>query len=422
MMFRSARWRLTLWFLGVVALILLVLGLSVFYVTRRAFMDGIDDDLRGRAEREAAPLRARVLDANRRGEALGGVTIGPPFTAGGYFYALVDPRGNLVASTQNLDPAGLPASNDIAKAVNTGPRYVDTTSSTGEDLRIYLLPVGGSRNPFVLQVGRSIEPELSALRRLLFILLGGGGAGLLLALGGGYFLAGRALRPIRMAVDRQRAFVADASHELRTPLALIRANAELVGRHPEQKIADNASALDDIIKETDHLNTIVGQMFTLAMADVEAMPLEFAEVDLSEIVQEAGRQASLLAQGKSISVEVKANGALYVMGDRTRLRELLLILVDNAIKYTGEGGSLGLALAEVGGRAQLRVSDTGQGIAPEALPHIFERFYRADKARAREAGSAGLGLAIASWIVEKHRGNIRVESEPDKGSTFIIEL
>jgi two-component system sensor histidine kinase CiaH len=274
----------------------------------------------------------------------------------------------------------------------------------------------------VLEVGRSIEPEREALRRLIFILGGGGGAGLLLALVGGFFLAGRALRPISASLDRQRAFVADASHELRTPLSLIRANAELLQRHPQEPVQANMPALNDIIRETDALATLVGQMLTLTKADAATTPFVFTEVTLHDLVEDVGKQVTVLTDKKGLQLDVQVDGPVRIRGDGLRLRELLLILLDNAIRFTDAPGTVGLTLEAEAGKAVVRVRDSGKGIPPEALPHIFDRFYRADKARSRPEAGAGLGLAIAKWIVENHRGSIRVDSYPGTGTTVTVEL
>ncbi len=422
-MFSRARWHLTLWFAGALAVILTVIGGAVFLTTRTVLFDQVNDDLRSRAGREVQPLATRLLDAARRGQSFRDVAIGPASAAGGYFYALVGQEGTLLVSTANVDPQGLAGAEALAKAVAGGPTFVDTRSSEGDPLRVYVSPVRGPHGQnLLLEVGRSTEPEREALRRLLFILAGGGGAGLVLALAGGFLLAGRTLAPIQTAMDRQRAFVADASHELRTPLSLIRANAELLKRHPAKTVHTSLASVEDIIQETDRLNSLVSQLLTLGRADAGQMPLSLADVDLSELAADAARQMRLLAEPRQIAIDIAAGGPLRVRGDPARLRELLTILLDNALKYSDPGASVSVRLQPLPGKAQLQVSDTGRGIPPKALPRIFDRFYRVDKARSREMGGTGLGLAIARWIVDSHGGAIRVESGLGVGTTVTVEL
>lgn len=422
-MFTSARWRLTLWFVAALALILAVVGAAVYFTTRTVLFDAVDDSLRSRATTETRLLGPRLRQQGRPLQPPVDVIVGPAFTAGGYFYALVDRDGNLLAGTGNVDPSGLASESTIEEALASGPTFENTDSSTGEDLRVYVVPVEGLQAAgVVLQVGRSVEPEMEALRGLIFVLGGGGAVGLVLALVGGFLLAGRSLRPISDAMDRQRAFVADASHELRTPLSLIRANAELLERHPRKSVGANRPAVDDIISETDRLSTLVSQMLTLAKADAGGAPFTFADIALHELVEDVGRQARVLADKKGLQLDVRVDGPAVVRGDEVRLRELLLILLDNAIKFTDEAGTVSFALASEKGKAVVRVTDSGRGIPPEALSHIFGRFYRVDKARSPVQGGAGLGLAIAKWIAESHGGSIHVDSQADKGTTFTVEL
>jgi signal transduction histidine kinase len=421
--FGAARWRLTLWFALALGVILVVTGATVYLTTRAVLFDQVNSDLESRAGREQRLLMPRLP-----GRGPGGFTreivIGPTFTAGGYFYALVDPSGQLLATTANVDPAGLADTDALRRALDSGNTFADTHSSENESLRIYITRLEDAHgNQLLMEVGRSTEPERQALRRLLLVLAGGIGGGLVLAAAGGYFLSGLALRPIRSSVDSQRAFIADASHELRTPLSVIRANAELMKRHASEPVSANRDAVDDIMGESDRLGRLVGQMLTLAQADAGQAQLSLSEVALDEVADEVARGMHLLAEKRDVSLETEVDRPLRLWGDRDRLRELLVVLTDNAIKYTDGGGKVRLEVGGgTGGKVVVHVSDTGRGIPAEALPHVFDRFYRVDKARSREAGGSGLGLAIARWIAEAHGGSIRADSTPGVGTTLTVEL
>jgi signal transduction histidine kinase len=421
--FNRARWGLTLWFAAFLAVILLVLGVAVYASARRSLFHGVNSDLAARA----APITERA----HGGAALRELTVGPAFTAGGYFYAAASLDGTLLGSSGNVDPEGLPQPEDVRKAAEKGLGFADTRSSDGDRLRVLLVPLDlRGVQGIVLEVGRSTEPEHQALSRLLFILGAGGGLGLLLATAAGFLLAGRALRPIQKSLERQRAFVADASHELRTPLALIRANAEVLKRRREQPVDSNISSVDDIIAETDRLSGLVGRMLKLARADTgEPIAIE-SEVDLRELTLDTAREMRRLAEPRGISIGVEADGSstssgqalAKVRGDESLLRELVTVLLDNSIKYSHEGASVTVGVQPGGGQVMLTVADTGRGIPPESLPRIFDRFYRVDKARAREMGGAGLGLAIAKSIVDAHHGSIGIKSRVGEGTTVTVEL
>ncbi len=393
---------------------MVVIGVAVFASARRALFDGVDNDLEARAQREVLrPLAAQRFDPIGQ-DALQIVT------AGGYFYAITTPQGDVLRSTSNIDPAGLATEGSLP---SSGVSYVNTTSSDGDDLRIYVQPIQTLQGETLyLQVGRSTEPERQALRQLLFILVGGAAVGLGMALVGGFWLAGRALTPIKTAMDKQQEFVADASHELRTPLALIRANAEILKRESARPLTENIASVDDIIQETDRLNALVTQMLTLARAESSLPAQSFAAVNLGELAEDTVREMRLLASEKGISISAQASGDTMVSGDALRLRELLTILLDNSMKYSEAGASVTVGIRPAGDKVLLEVSDNGRGIPEEALPRIFERFYRADKARSRELGGSGLGLSIAKWIAEVHKGTIGIESRRGEGTTVTVGL
>ncbi len=422
-MFGTARWGLTLWFTLALGIILVATGAAVYLTARAVLFDQVNDDLESRASREQRLLVVRLL--SRPGDrSLRDLVIGPAFTTGGYFYALIDPTGEFIVTTPNTDPAALADPDVLEEALHDGHAFTDTESSEGDSLRVYVVRLEGPRGrELLMEVGRSTEPETQALRQLLLVLAAGGGAGIILALVGGYLLAGRALRPIRVAMDSQRAFIADASHELRTPLSVIHANAELMKRHASESIGANREAVDDIIGQSDRLGRLVGQMLTLARADAGQARLSMSEVALDEVVEEVARGMRVLAEGRGVLLETDVDGPVRLRGDNDRLRELLVVLTDNAIKYTDAGGKIRLQLRRTpGGKAVVRVSDTGRGIRTEELPHIFDRFYRVDKARSREASGTGLGLAIARWIAEAHGGSIHAESSVGVGTTLTVEL
>jgi two-component system sensor histidine kinase CiaH len=420
--FNAARWRLATWFAAAFVVLLVVIGGAVYLSTRSALYDQVNDDLRARNDTLQATLIQRI----------GGGPLGPSvirrdqfrqaarlLSAGGYSAAIILNDETEPIGTENVEGVEMPDYVSLQESVGEGSRILDTSTTDGEDIRLYVERLGPSS---YIAVGRSIEPEQEALRRLVFFLLLGGGAGLVLATLGGYVLAGRALRPIQTAMDSQRTFVADASHELRTPLSLIRANAEILKREAQSKPDADQESLDDIMKEADHLSYLVGQMLTLARSDTSESPFEMEPVELSTVTGDVVRQARVLADKKKISLGYENSGAIIVDGDEQRLRELTLILLDNALKYTDEGGNVDVRLIKYGSRAALTVADSGRGIPDTDLPRIFDRFYRVDKARSREMGGTGLGLAIARWITEAHGGTISLDSEVGKGTTVRVEL
>ena len=216
----------------------------------------------------------------------------------------------------------------------------------------------------------------------------------------------------------QQRFLADVSHELRTPLTVIKGNADLMRRM--QKV--DKESLDNIEDEADRLTRLVGDLLLEAQAESGKLPLHFAPVELDTLLLEVFKEMRVLARER-VQLKLPEIDQIVINGDRDRLKQVLINLVSNAIKYTPQGGEVFLSLGKVGDNARLIVRDTGQGIPSEDLPHIFERFYRAEKSRSRSKVSGfGLGLSIAYWIVNHHGGQIEVDSAEGKGTTFCIYL
>jgi signal transduction histidine kinase len=221
-----------------------------------------------------------------------------------------------------------------------------------------------------------------------------------------------------------RRFTADASHELKTPLQVLRVGVERALVHPgvPQEILES---LDETLAQINQMTEMVESLLTLARADEGAVPLAMEQSDLRDILSDVAETAGMLGETTGVRVTSQMpETAVQMAVDQHRIREMLLNLVTNAIKYTPSGGTVGVGLAEEDGSVVMTVQDTGVGIAPGDLPHIFDRFWRADPARSRtgERPGTGLGLAITKWIAEAHGGSITVQSRPGRGTVFTVRL
>ncbi|HQA56375.1 MAG TPA: ATP-binding protein [Acetivibrio sp.] len=235
------------------------------------------------------------------------------------------------------------------------------------------------------------------------------------------FLACRAIRPIKTSWEKQTAFIADASHELRTPLAIVNSNLEIVMEDENQTVGSQKKWLDNIQCELERMRTLIDDLLFLARSDADGeMPKE--HFDLSKLIHKVYDTFIPLSQKRNINLLLNAPDNIIVYGNEFRIKQLITILLDNAIKYTGDGGKVELTLKGDANTVQLSVKDTGEGIAKEHLDKIFDRFYRVDKSRSRNYGGSGLGLAIAKCIVNEHKGSINVASEVSKGTEFTISL
>ncbi|OGV91735.1 hypothetical protein A3A66_04070 [Microgenomates group bacterium RIFCSPLOWO2_01_FULL_46_13] len=245
---------------------------------------------------------------------------------------------------------------------------------------------------------------------------------LVLAGTAGYFLAGKTLQPIEDMVDEQKRFVADASHELRTPLTAIKSEVEVALRDKKLNLKDAKTLLTSNLQEVDKMKNFFDYLLSLSRYESNGKDLPMAAVDLTQVFKQAVRRNEPLAKEKKI--DIKENLAkVIVKGHSEGLTELISILINNAVKYSPEGKNISLITRKAGKRAVIEVKDQGVGISQKDLPHIFDRFYRADVSRNKtKTDGYGLGLAIAKSIVDMHKGEIKVESKSDKGSSFTIIL
>jgi signal transduction histidine kinase len=280
------------------------------------------------------------------------------------------------------------------------------------------MPDGGT-----LYVGQSLQPEQAALHSLLLVLLGGGALGLLLSFGGAWILSGRALIPIHAAFQRQQEFVADASHELRTPLTVLRSATDLLNQRRHEPLDANGELFDDTRAEIARMERLAADLLTLARSDTGELELMTAPLELGEVATDVVRRTAPLAASHDVLLAVQgADSEAVVEADPDRLQQVLLILIDNAIKHTGASGRVDVRVERDGSFGILRVVDTGSGIAPEHLPRIFDRFYRVDTARSRLGGGTGLGLSIARMLVNAHGGELSLTSNLGVGTSVTIRL
>ena len=352
----------------------------------------------------------------------------------------------------------------LVQAVQLGqPLYTTETFQEGPQIRIYasLFPIAPDTQA-VIVVGRPTTETEQVLDIVRSIFVVSGFFAIVLAALGGFILTNRAFFPVlritgmadligeanldrridvqgqdevgklastlnRMigrleaAFNRQKQFSADASHELRTPLSVIEAESTLA-LSKERTAEEYRKSLEIVGQEVDYMSTVLGNLLLMARNDADKDPLDGEEVNVTELVTEVSSNIESLAKDKGLKFDLKADSNLKVHGDRVKLRQVFLNILQNAVRYTPTGGSISVHATSKHGSAVVSITDTGIGIAEEQLPLIFERFYRVDKARSRAEGGAGLGLAIARQIVEMHSGTIDVQSRQGKGSTFRVSL
>lgn len=425
-MFQRARLVLTASYAAALVVTLAGIGLASYLLIRNDLKAEIDDSLRA-AVREIDRLDAIPMPsptpASDRGsddheddehdddhdrERLA-------ILSSDLFFFTFDRSGTVLTNPRGVNLDGV----DLALAAqNAGREAIEQVSGKEAEYRLLVRRLDDGT---YLGVGRSLRLAEHQLQTLRSVFVGGGFIALVVSLGSGWWLAGRTLGPIRRALESQRRFISDASHELRTPLAVAKANNALLLDDPEATIESKLDQAEAVAAELDHLTVLVGDLTTLARADEGRANLMIEPVDLCELTEEVVRDMGALADVLGVRLTCAA-GPARVNGDRARLRQLLMILVDNSLKYANAGGQVHVRCGTEGGRVELSVTDDGAGISAADQKRIFERFYRADSERTRGKGGTGLGLAIGKWIVEAHGGRIAVESQVGKGTTFRVRL
>ncbi|HFK1727961.1 HAMP domain-containing histidine kinase [Bacillus sp. WL1] len=287
----------------------------------------------------------------------------------------------------------------------------------GRSFRTFSLPKDGE----TVQIVRDITAEEGMLNTLFLILVIGCSIGSLCAIGIGFFLAGRALVPIQNSWEKQQQFVSDASHELRTPLAVIQSKTDILFQSPSATIEEKAMDISTISKECRRLSKLVANLLLLARSDSNQIEMDKKIFEMDKLLEEIVEPYKEIASYREKEMILKVEHDISFMGDRERIHQMMVILLDNAMKYTNEGGHIQIDCTQTNSSIRIRVKDDGIGVKGEDIPKLFDRFYQGDKARSTSEG-AGLGLSIANWIVEKHYGKISVESRWGEGTCFEVIL
>jgi len=450
------RLRLTAWYFAILAVVLSAFGISAYLEMRHSIHRTVDEELQIRAE-GVHQLIERTIQRGAEGDLEEGLREHTELRQGGALLQVSDEHGNWLYRSPVMSDYGVPKPSTIPR------RAVDFMGGQ-VPLRIWNLKVNVAGQSYLIQSAFEMDDFYGALEHFALLLFISIPLLLLCAAAGGYWISTRALAPVDQITQTARTisaqnlssrlvvpntgdelqrlsetlngmlgrledafkkitqFTADASHELRTPVAVMRTRTELSLRKA-RSAEEYRDVIAEVLAELEKTSALIEQLMFLARADSGAETLHFSATNVSEVLREACHQGSALAEAKQIGFQEQISGnSMWIRGDASSLRRLFLILIDNAVKYTPASGQVEVSLQRNDGYAVAQVRDTGIGISETDLPNVFERFYRADKARTRESGGVGLGLSIGRWITEVHAGTIEVHSSPGRGSIFEVRL
>lgn len=415
---QQLRRRLTAWYVVTFCVILLLLGGGLFVSIRRQLSAQLDRSLQSATTALARAARIREMEAGARGRVVDAVE------------ELHIPDRTLFL----LDTAGRPLTPDTApdwvRAAARAARPSVTRQVVREEadevqLRVHAAVFTLASGAPLVAVAVADQVELEDRYASLIAAFGAAAlVAVVLVAVGGSFLVQQSVNPIERSIAHMRRFMADAAHEMRTPLTVIRSRAEVALQQPRSP-GEYVEAMQGVEAETRRLGRLVDDLLTLARADAGERKLERSRIFLDDIVSDAAGAARAMAQARAVALTVDEFEEAPLDGDAALLRQLAMILLDNAVKFTPAGGHVSVRVGLANGYPRMAVEDTGPGIPDDQQPHLFERFYRGDPARSRgAAGSAadgaGLGLAIAKWIVELHGAEIQVQSVIGKGTTMTV--
>jgi signal transduction histidine kinase len=414
-MLDRTRWRLTLGYAGIFALILLLLATAAVAGFSRELTMQQDTLLTQEAEDQARNL----LDGERREVLAEG--------SAEYSWVALDPDGRVTdrdPTAATMGTLGLPARDLAQQALDEDEEVSATIHGPQGRVRVVSRPMRESGETVgVIQYARSLKSVQQTIGRLVLVLLpltlGGLGAALL----GGLYMAGRAMRPARESFEKQRTFVADASHELKTPLTLIQADAEVVLYRGNLNEEDR-KLVEHALGETERMGALLSDLLLIARLDAGKLEMSEKPFDLATVLWEEAGRFEARADGEGVRLDVQVADELPVHGDPKRTGQILASLLDNAVRYTPPDGRIVIGGRLRDGWVEASVADSGPGIAPEQLPRVFDRFYRADVARTRgEAGvGTGLGLAIARGLARAQGGDLTAANRKGGGAVFSLRL